>query len=201
MTQEPDPPDSGPPKRSGLLDELQSLISALQSLATEVASRLLSSRMQTIVRSAAPRESLPIEELLAERIAPNPAAAAPADRLPTPQERAEADPEPDAVGTPPPEPTPTKRVGFTLLNAFSEHLNRHRSETNYHPLLRDQMREHTFSHLNKALSMARQGNSDGAKLYAKLAENAMRQAGEYMSDDEYREFREEVEERLHSASH
>jgi hypothetical protein len=200
MTQEPGSPDSGRPKR-GLLDELQSLILSLQSLATEVASRVLAGRMQTKRHASTARDGLPIGKLVADRIAPKSAASVPADPAPAQEVHAPAaGHEPGASETPAPEPTPTptERIGFTLLNAFSEHLNRHRSESSYHPLLRDQMREHTFAHLNKALSLARQGNADGAKLYATLAENAMGQAGEYMSDDEYRAFRKEVEERLHS---
>jgi hypothetical protein len=200
MSQGPDQSDSESPKRGGLLDELQALIQSLQSLATEMASRLLASRMRAAARASTPRESVPIGDLLADYIAPTPAPSAPVAQLPVQEEQATADKEASTADTPAPEPAPKERVAATLFNPFSEHLNRQHSATDQHPHVRDEMREHTFSHLNKALSQARQGNAHGAKLYAGLAENAMRQAGQYMSDDEYAQFRAEVEERLHSAS-
>lgn len=200
MSKDPGPPDYRSPKRGGLLGDLQALILSLQSLGAQLASRLLSSRMRATTRTSAPRESVPIGTLLAERItldATDPAAASPAtgDQPPDP-----AASDPTQTESHPPPPTPRHRLGFTLFNPFSEHLNRQHGTTEQHPHIRDQLREHTFSHLNKALSLARQGNTEGAKLYAGLAENAMRQAGEYMTDDEYDGFRAEVEERLRTAS-
>jgi len=58
------------------------------------------------------------------------------------------------------------------------------------------MRDNTLDYINKAISFAKAGNEQAARVHAELAENTMKTAGQYMSDEEYSRFREEVEARM-----
>ena len=60
----------------------------------------------------------------------------------------------------------------------------------------ERMRAKTIEHIKKALRLAKQGDAEGANVNAELAEAAMNTAIEYMSEEEYPAFKEEVERRL-----
>lgn len=192
-------PDSRPQKRVSLVDELQALIHSLQTLYLQISSRLLYSRMVTKSEPTASRESPQIQDLLANRI--NRAAA-------TSEETARADTEKEPALTVPAStggsipPTGARDPGHTrptLFNALSGYFTRRRSSVHFHPFMREKMQANTLEHINKALALARQGHAQGARIHAELAESAMKTAGEYMSDDEYHRFRDDVETRLHGA--
>ena len=68
------PPDS-PPRGRTVMGELQTLLSSLLGLYSQVSSRLLSSRMSTQQGPATPREGIPIGDLLDHHIEQTAAAA------------------------------------------------------------------------------------------------------------------------------
>ena len=83
------------------------------------------------------------------------------------------------------------------LNRLTEHgkrkaVNRLLSPMNEH------MQSKTMEHINISLILAKEGNTDGAKLHIDLAENAMHTASRFMSHEDYEIFEKKVEHRLES---
>lgn len=66
------------------------------------------------------------------------------------------------------------------------------------PRIHEQLQSKTMEHINISLNLAREGNTDGAELHIKLAENAMDTASRFMSDEEYEMLEQQVERRLES---
>jgi len=66
------------------------------------------------------------------------------------------------------------------------------------PNLGEQMRASTWKHMVAAMRLAHKGDEKGAKVHAELANNAMKEASVYMTEEEYKAFAIEVEERLAS---
>jgi len=182
------------------MGELQTLLSSLLGLYSQVSSRLLSSRMSTQQGPATPREGLPIVDLLDHHIEQT-AAAAQQSRSTASDEAASATPAaPESRSIAAAGKTGPRRSGSGIFGALSSHFGRHRNATHSEPLLREKMRANTLEHINRARVLAKRGDAKGAKVHAALAESAMRTAGEYMSDEEYRQFKEEVETRLQPSS-
>lgn len=179
--------------------ELQTLIRSLQSLYTQISSQVLHNRMQGQPRSVTSRERFPIGHMLGNQID---RIAAVSERL----RRAEAKEKPaasDVAAESRPSDVKVEayevRSGAGLLGALSKYFTRYPSSTHSQPLMQEQMRANTLYHINKALVLAREGDTKGAKVHAGLAENAMQTAGGYMTDEEYGQFCEEVEGRLQAA--
>jgi hypothetical protein len=183
------------------MSEVQTLLRSLLGLYSQVSSRLLNSRMSTKRQSGTSREGIPIERLLDEHIGQTEATTTQGSRS-------------SAVADDPAEAPSTRgnesrsalgkggsvRPGTGLFGALSQYFDRHRSSTQSEPLVREQMRSRTLDHINKALVLAKQGDAERARIHAGLAETAMRTAAEYMSDEEYGEFKGQVETRLRSAN-
>lgn len=203
------------------MDDLQSLLRSLQGLYAQIASRLLDGRLGNKCVSAGPRDSVPIKDLLAHHIAKTTTAPIRADKtatedqpapgteamatkdqqepvtnIPTEEQPAlatEATPTGSATG---PSTEDHERTDLELLGDLSKYFKEHQSAGSLEPYMREKMRVNTLDHINKALTLARQGHAEGASIHAELAESAMKAAAQYMSDDEYRLLREEVESRL-----
>jgi hypothetical protein len=177
------------------MERLQALIRSLESLYAQLSLRLLESRMRAGSGTLVARESAPIQDLLSEHIHKDVEARARPKQVEQPKTsgrveentRADAGPGSDRGQRVFPAP---------VVDALSEHFSRYRSATHQQPFMRDRMRNHTLDHINKALSFAKAGNEAAARVHAKLAESAMKTAGQYMSDEEYSRFREEVEARM-----
>lgn len=177
------------------------MIPALRELYGTIASRLLDGRLLTKRTSTTARYSVRIRDAMADHIARSAAksnqaeGAAAADEGTVP-----APPATDRFTSPQERKMDPDRTKPGLFSALSERFARHRSQAKLEPFMREKMRANTLKHVNKALALARQGQAEGAKIHAELAETAMKTAGEYMSDDEYGQFQEEVEARLRSTS-
>jgi hypothetical protein len=180
---------------------LQALLDSLLSLYSQVFSRLLDSRMGSQRESAAPRDAIPIEDLLEEHIERTAAASAKADPGSAGEKNVEARPTPKEKRTAPIPESGRGHSGRGLFGALSNYFGRHRSSAHIEPFMREKMRTNTLDHINKALILARQGEAEGAKIHAGLAQTAMQTAGEYMSDQEFHRFKEQVERRLKDAQH
>lgn len=192
------PQDSSPRTRT-VVRELQGLIQALLGLYSQVSSRLLSSRMETRHESTAGRDGLPIEDLLGDHIERTAAESAPPDGANAPDKPPPASPAADHRPAASAKKAHQERSGLGLFGALSNYFGRHRSSAQTEPYLREKMRQNTVDHINKALVLAKQGDAKGAKVHAGLAESAMQTAGDYMSDEEYLQFEEEVGTRLQAA--
>jgi hypothetical protein len=182
-----------------ILTELQTLLGSLLGLYAQVSSRLLNSRMRTKQESAASREGIPVEKLLARHIDETAAAFAQAQRASDGEKPAASPRTSRTRPTVSADKAGARRPAAGLLGALSQYFDRHPSSPHCEPLVREKMRSRTLDHINKALVLARQGDAERAKIHAGLAESAMRTAAEYMSDEEYREFTAQVQSRLHSA--
>lgn len=192
------PSESSSPARV-VARELQGLIQSLLGLYSQVSSRLLSSRMEIRYESTEGRDGLPIEDLLGDHIERTAAESSASDEDgatdgPTVSSNA-TDHHPDASAT----KADQERSGLGLFGALSNYFGRQRSSAQAEPYLREKMRKNTLDHINKALVLAKQGDAKGAKVHAGLAESAMQTAGGYMTDEEYVQFKAEVEARLKAA--
>ena len=66
------------------------------------------------------------------------------------------------------------------------------------PSMSEQLQKNTMEHINISLILAKEGNTEGARLHIKLAENAMHAASRFMSYEEHAVFKQKVERRLDS---
>lgn len=193
MSSDPKTPDK--PTGIGIVSRLRPLTAALQSLYAQVATRLLLGRMGTAEQHKTGRDALPIADLINDRIDDS------APATDTAEENLSRD-EP-ALPSSPMGLSPgirslvSRRMLPDMFNGLKQRLTQLRGSEPLEPFMRERMRKNALDHVNKALILARRGQAEGARLHAELAENAMRTAGEYMSDEEYRQFREELEARLH----
>ena len=60
------------------------------------------------------------------------------------------------------------------------------------PYMGDKLKDSTWSHIHTALLQARQGDTSNAKLHADIANQALKEAAHYMSEEDYKVFCEEV---------
>ena len=60
------------------------------------------------------------------------------------------------------------------------------------PYMGDKLKDSTWSHIHKALLYARQGEANTAKLHADIANEALKEAAHYMSEEDYKVLCEEV---------
>lgn len=200
MPTEHRPPDS-PPRGRSLIGELQSLLSSLLGLYSQLSSRMLHKRMSTQQRATTPREGLPIGDLLDQHIeqttaaAPGPSGDAASEEATTESPQASENSSIAAAGK-----TDPTHSSSGFFSALSSYFGRHRRSAHSEPLLREKMRTNTLEHINRARVLARRGDAKGAKVHATLAESAMQTAGGYMSDEEYLQFKEEVEARVQTLS-
>jgi len=182
--------------RTGIVNRLLNLTSVLQALYTQVSARLLQGRTEAAKQPKAQRDALPISKFIDDSL--NDSAPIPARKK---------------GGLFQDEPTFSQPYGGEVLGRRSQGARRllpdlfnglklrfaqRRSSQYLEPFMREKMRKNALSHVNKALALAREGQADGARIHAELAENAMKTAGEYMSDEDYRQFREELEAKLRS---
>ncbi len=176
------------------------MIGTLHDLFAQIVAKLLHGRLQRQNGAAKPRDSVPISVLMAEHIAR-------AEEEPDRQE-GRSDEEVPASSVPAtggfantrPLKGDSESVSPGFFSALSQRFARHRSQAKLEPFMAEKMRVNTLDHVNKSLSFARLGNAEGARIHARLAETALETAGDYMSDDEYHQLRERVEDRLRSAS-
>lgn len=86
----------------------------------------------------------------------------------------------------------TATVGV-LSTDFSEHLESHPIHSESGNYLGDKLQASTWSHFHTAILKANEGDAKTAKLHADIANQAMKEAGHYMSDDDFKNFSEEIE--------
>lgn len=198
MSTDPTPPKPSSPTRT-VVRELQGLIQSLLGLYSQVSSRMLSNRMETRHESTAGRDGMPIEDLLGDHIERTAAESAPPREANAPDNPTPASPDAGRRPTASAKKVGPERSGLGLFGALSSYFGQHRSSAQTEPYLREKMRKNTLDHINKALMLAKQGDAKGAKVHAGLAESAMQTAGDYMNDEEYAQFKAEVDTRLQAA--
>lgn len=187
-------------KRHFLTDELHALMNALQHLYLSISSKLVTRRIEPRAPSAMAGDSADIAASLDAHLgqqaeASQRALAERAAQVNGQAEQAIASEGEQHVKRHRPE---GKRSGLGLFGVLSKHFRRGAAKGDALASLGEKMKANTTDHINKALRLARQGNAQGAKMHAELAENAMKTASAYMPEDEYKAFKEMVENRLKS---
>jgi hypothetical protein len=198
MPQEDQASDPVGLQRRFLIDELQALMDALRELSLRIGAHRVRQRISASRLSAPVGERVRIRESLEPHLEAT--AATVGARRDPPRGASEGE---GTVVAPldaeahPAEPVPGAGIG-RFFREVAVSLRRRRGIADFQPHLGEKMQATTIRHINRALSLAKQGNAAGAKVYAGLAESAMETAGRYMAAEEYRAFREEVESRLSS---
>lgn len=168
--------------------DLASLIESLRLLFAQVSRRLLEHRLTERSPSSSTADSADISDALDNHLELTAADAA------------SQEPESAASRSPAGEPKATSKAATVppgLFTALARRFRKRRWAVNQ-PHLGEKMRATTNDHINQALRLARSGNVQGAKLHTELAENAMKTASQYMSDEDFRAFKEKVEGRIRS---
>ena len=83
-----------------------------------------------------------------------------------------------------------------MLGEFAKYLRRRSRSATIRPHLAEKLQQRTWEHIASAVKLAHWGNKDGARLRAKLAENAMTEASRYMAQAQYDAFEKGVKEKL-----
>ncbi len=184
------------PERHFFADELRALMGALQHLYFSVSSQLLHRRLQPPNPSSMAGDSADISASLAahlDQTAQNSSATANTGGA-APAPSAES----TGAGAGIRRRSATERSGLGIFGDLSKHFRQGRARVDVSPHMSEKMRANTMDHISKALRLARQGNAQGAKVHADLAEHAMKAASQYMPEEQYRVFKQEVENRLKS---
>ena len=87
-----------------------------------------------------------------------------------------------------------------MFDDLSKYLRTRGRTTSLQPSLADKLKKSTWEHARTATRAAKAGNKAKAKLYTDLADNAMKEAARYMSADDFRAFRRDVEDSLKGKS-
>lgn len=183
------------PKSRFMAEELHGLIDALQNLHSHISSLLASARIRPSKPFSGHRDSLNIADSLKEYIVKEASEPRAPGREPVHRNLESAQPKKEmSVGSAEhaePHSTPHRQE-----NTLSQYLSRKATDHDHHPDMSEKMRANTIEHIKKSIRLTKQGDVEGAKLNAELADSAMRTAIEYMTEDEYVLFREEVMRRL-----
>jgi len=188
MSNEYDSPDSQPSLMKSSLRELKALIDLLSGLYMKISNRLWRDRLDTEKYSNIAGETGKLGDSLEEHFEKT--AADPSDSISATPADSNWDEAPDRSAVIPTEGSIASRLG-----RFFRRKNR---PGHLPPRLGEKLQSSALGHINKAMRLSRQGNREGAKLHARLAEDSMREAGRYMQDDAYLEFKQRVETRLKS---
>jgi len=178
-----------------LLGELNALLDALLNLQMQISRMLLSSRMRSFKPSDSVRNGTDIAEQLKDKIAHTVAeskTSGHASKIPSTDSirRDKAAPAGSAVHTK--QSSPELRLFIDLSNSLSKQVSAHKIQ----PRMTEKMETKTMEYINKAMRLAKQGNEEGAKVNAELAESALTTVIEYMSEEECKDFKKEIENRM-----
>ncbi len=83
-----------------------------------------------------------------------------------------------------------------MPNDLSENMKSHSQHTSSDSYISDKLKASTWSHIHTAILRAREGDAKTAKLHADIANHAMKEAGHYMEDAEFKLFSEEIKKAL-----
>ncbi|HEY9052830.1 MAG TPA: hypothetical protein VIQ03_14860 [Gammaproteobacteria bacterium] len=91
---------------------------------------------------------------------------------------------------------PQTQSTAVIPNNLSDYLKSHSQHSDSDSYIGDKLKASTWSHIHTAILKAREGDPRTAKLHADIANQAMKEAVHYMSDEEFRIFSEEIDHAL-----
>jgi len=178
-------------------EHYNSLLEALRSLYSKVASLELNKRLQSYRRDGGADIEIDIAGQLFDHVSrlASSQAAKPVVKAATPASH-DAQPSadtgrPDASG-----PTDAVHEPSAEVGALSQHFDAGRSGSHLNPEMGGVLRKRTWEHIHAALRLARQGDAKNARLHVDLANAALAEAVHYMADNEIEEFVAEVKQKL-----
>ncbi len=184
-------------KHNFMSTELTALIQTLRQVYFRVSSSLLQRRMDRTKLGGGDTSNINIAEPLRKHI----------DIL-TAQKSSDSGYEVDEAGALHPENTDisdtaratgeaTTRGGWSF-NDLATWIKKRGGLPVMEPHIAEKLKNSARQHINEALRLARQGKNEAAKVHAELAENAVKTAAHYMSEDAYHDFKMYVLDRLDS---
>ena len=84
------------------------------------------------------------------------------------------------------------------VRELSRYFKARRNSAELHPGLEEKLKHNTWVHIHAAIRQARSGDADNAKMHADIANYAYKELVHYLSEDEYNEFAQDIEEQLGS---
>ena len=78
------------------------------------------------------------------------------------------------------------------VSDFSDYFKSRNGASDTSPYLADKLVNSTWTHIHTAVMHARQGDLVNAKLHAQIANQALKEAAHYMSDEEYAQLSQEI---------
>lgn len=108
------------------------------------------------------------------------------------------EPEEISGATPQEAPQENPQIPSTAVipNDLSDYLKSHSQHSDSEGYIGDKLKASTWSHIHTAILKAREGDPKTAKLHADIANQAMKEAVHYMSDEEFVKFSEEIDRAL-----
>lgn len=182
------------PKHRFRMTALRALLNALRDLYLRMGTTLLHKRMQPPASPPTAGSSANIADSMRDHIEQTAAKVATSEQ---------SGPDADSLaaveataGQPASAGRNDEALRPNLFDGLAKRFRRNRQAGKLEPHLREKMRTNTLAHINKSMRFARQGKAEAAKIHAELAESAMKTASEYMTEEEYRAFEQDVKEKL-----
>ncbi len=189
------------PKRGLLLRELHHLLEALRTLHWRVRALLLESRLRRADQAAGQPRSPGIDAALHDYIQTKASESQDQETAgPGETERPIAPASQEKPAEVPHQGKETATAPSGVLGRFVNYLRKRSRSATMSPLLAEKLQQRTWEHITAAVNLAHQGNDDGARLHAELAENAMAEASRYMAEAEYDAFEKAVKEKLRTTA-
>jgi hypothetical protein len=179
--------------------KMESLIKAIMQLYMEISSRLFQLRVENFRTRTGPGPDIdlagPLIDRLSEYVAESAnrigeAASAATEQAP-PHQASSGENRPNSSSTPSPRVTPPLAPGKRGPSLFHD-----AGVLSSQPSVGEQLKKQTFRYISQAVDCARQGKVEAAEVCAEHAESAFKLAAQYLSEDEYRSFAEQVLSRL-----
>jgi methyl coenzyme M reductase subunit C-like uncharacterized protein (methanogenesis marker protein 7) len=89
-----------------------------------------------------------------------------------------------------------EHIVSTGIDTHVDHYKFKKESSDINPAIKEQLSKNTWLHIHAAIRNARQGKQTEARLYGELANNALKEAAHYMSEDEYLEFTSSIDNEL-----
>ncbi|TNF37416.1 MAG: hypothetical protein EP315_02670 [Gammaproteobacteria bacterium] len=169
--------------------DINELLRSLHSLFSHVARLDLQKRIETWKQQPGNNQPQDIAAPLSDYI----------DKLATSHSAASSTAgEADHASTAQPVPgeTSSSTQKASVVNGFStnlsEYLKSHPMHSDSDIYLGEKLRASTWSHIHTALLKARQGDVKAARVHADIANQAMKEAAHYLSEETFRQFADEI---------
>lgn len=170
-----------------VLSDLSALIGSLQELYYKIATLRQQHRLERKAVATTGSAGIRIAQALRTHID-----AIPRNHATTPFSALDTTPE-TSIRPEHPNRTSNAASGASASEELTGWLREHRHAPPCEANLGQEVMARAAEHINQAMSLCRQGNSQAARMHADLAENAVKTAAQYMPADEFREWEQRLQ--------